>query len=304
MSRAELVGEFEPHSPEWHQARATGLGGSEIAAVMGLNPWESRFSLWHRKAGLVGEKDDTPSMSWGRRLEPVIADKFAEDHPELRTRHTGTWRARDRPWQIANPDRLVATVAPDGAGDVPSAILEVKTAHSMDGYEWGEQGTDEIPVYYRCQGLWYLDVLGFERCYFAVLIGGSDYREYVLKYDPVEAAMLRDEAENFLTAIKAGDRPEIDESDVTYRVIRQLHPDIDYDTEQEIPAEIADHYIAACQTAKQAASAKDHAAAVVLDLMGSAQYAVRAGERFARRVAIGDNHPPHLRQIAKRRKAA
>ena len=49
-----LIGTFSPGSEEWLAARADGLGGSEVAAVLGLSPFESRFSLWHRKAGRVG----------------------------------------------------------------------------------------------------------------------------------------------------------------------------------------------------------------------------------------------------------
>lgn len=302
--RAELIGEFEPQSPEWHQARAAGLGGSEIAAVMGLNPWESAFSLWHRKAGRIGPKEQTAAMSWGKRLEPAIAAKWSEDHPEFRTRHTGTWRSRERHWQIANPDRLLLT--PSRANNTlyePTSILEVKTAHGMDAHAWGDSGTDEIPVYYRCQVLWYLDVFGFDRCDVAVLIGGSDYREYAIGYDPAEAAIMRDEAEIFLASIEAGDRPDIDSADTTYQVIRQLHPDID-GTEKEIPLAAADHYLSACEIAKAAADEKQYAAAIVLDHMGSAQYALRAGERFAQRVALGDDRTPHLRPTQKRRNAA
>ncbi|MGH3923507.1 MAG: YqaJ viral recombinase family protein, partial [Pseudonocardiaceae bacterium] len=92
---ADLLGYFEPGSPEWHTAREDGLGGSEIAAVMGLSPWESRFSLWHRKAGRLDPVQESPEMEWGKRLEDVIAIKFGECHPELDVVRTGLWRNRE-----------------------------------------------------------------------------------------------------------------------------------------------------------------------------------------------------------------
>src|SRR5690349_8562125 len=79
---AVLLGN-EPHdTPEWHALRAGGIGGSEIAAVVGLSKWTSAFELWHRKRGAIGQQAQNEAMEWGSRLEPVIAAKFAEEHPE------------------------------------------------------------------------------------------------------------------------------------------------------------------------------------------------------------------------------
>ena len=102
-----LLGWFEPGTPEWHAARANGIGGSEIAAVVGLSPHESRFSLWHRKKGLVGPVEENPQMRWGKKHEPTICAEFAELHPEWIVHISGTYAAAGRAWQIANPDRLL-----------------------------------------------------------------------------------------------------------------------------------------------------------------------------------------------------
>ena len=80
---AVALGQWPPGSPEWHAARAAGIGGSEVAPILGLSPFESRFSLWHRKAGRIAPVDVSPEMEWGTRLEPAIAQKFRETHPEL-----------------------------------------------------------------------------------------------------------------------------------------------------------------------------------------------------------------------------
>jgi putative phage-type endonuclease len=287
---ATQIGTFEQGTEEWHAARAEGLGGSEIAAVLGLSPFQSRFSLWHRKAGLLDAEPDNAAMSWGRRLEDPIAEKFAEDHPEFKTLRTGTWRNTDRPWQIANPDRMLA----GKAGGKPS-ILEVKTAHAFNADAWGPSGTDQVPVYYRCQAMWYLDVFQYAACHMAVLIGGSDYREYVIVYDQAEVDIMRDAAEKFLVSVAAGERPDIDESDSTYQTIRGLRPDID-DNEKEISNDLAGEYLLSCADFNVARKAKQRVTSAVLDALGSARYATYKGDRIAMRAIIGGN-PPHLRSM-------
>ena len=59
------------------------LGGSEIAAVVGLSPWVSRFALWHRKRGTLGKQEVNAGMNWGHRLEPASARRLAEKREEL-----------------------------------------------------------------------------------------------------------------------------------------------------------------------------------------------------------------------------
>ena len=76
----------EPGSPEWHEQRRLALGGSEVAAVLGISPFESRFSLWHRKAGLAQPIQDSPEMEWGRRLESAILERCVVGHHAPRRR--------------------------------------------------------------------------------------------------------------------------------------------------------------------------------------------------------------------------
>jgi putative phage-type endonuclease len=290
---AERIGTFEVESPEWRAARSQGLGGSEIAAVLGLSPWCSKFTLWHRKAGMVDQEPDNASMSWGRRLEAPIADAFADTHPEWKLRNIGTWRSKARPWQIANPDRAIHVPCRAG-GFTRTALLECKTAHAMAAWEW-ENG---VPVYYRTQALWYLDVFGFKTCHFAVLIGGSDYREFTVQFDLTEVRLMRDAAEEFLSSIRDGRRPAIDESDSTYATVRELHPEID-GTEKVISDEVAAQYLAACTAEKSVKDWKRRASAALLDEMGKARYALFEGERIAMRTAVKDN-PPFLRPIIRK----
>lgn len=268
---AELVGSFDSGSAEWHAVRATGIGGSDIASILGLNPWESAFSLWHRKAGLVQDKPVTREMNWGHYHEDTIARWYRDTHPGARLRRTGTWRNRERRYQLANPDRLMSG----------RRVLEIKTDRMADG--WGPTGTDEIPVYYRAQVIWYLDTLGWDVAHLAVLIGGSDPREYVIEWTDVEAAVMREAAEHFWTSLALGHRPPLDGHDATYRAVRDLNPDIDR-SEVEVPVDLAQRYLMACEAEKVATTTKRAAVTELLDRMGTARRAVCEGQRIAIRV--------------------
>ncbi|MCP3799769.1 YqaJ viral recombinase family protein [Allokutzneria sp. A3M-2-11 16] len=286
MSTAAVrLGTWAPGSAEWFSARASGLGGSEIAAVLGLSPWESRFSLWHKKKGLAAPEPDNDAMRRGRLFEAVVAEWFAAEHPEYRVRRTGTWASRHRPWQVATPDRLLSAVA-------GRALLEIKTATDTD--KWGEPGTDEIPVHYRAQVMWQLDTLGLRRAHVAVLTSGLNFREYVVDWNLAEVEVLRTAGREFLDTIERDERPDIDEHGATYRVVRELHPDID-DVEVEIEPALAERYRRTVAEHKSAEAAKQQATAEVLDALGSGRRAVVAGESIAIRVPGRGDAPPSLR---------
>lgn len=297
---AELVGFFKAGSPAWHAARTQGVGGSEVAALLGISKWESRFSLWHRKQGLLGPKQQTPEMEAGRRLEPAICRKFADEHPEFRVMRAGTYRSRLRPFQMANPDRLAFDACPCGENPcdhpvpaVPAAILEAKFALFPD--EWGEPGTDQIPPYYRVQNRWYLDTFGIRRCYTQVFIGSTgEFREYVVEHDESEAVVMRQMAAEFMDSIRDQIRPAIDEHSETYEAVREMHPDID-DEVFEVPSHIAIPYMDAVDAAKAADAVKQQAATVLLDAMGRARRAYFLGEQIAMRVPGRGGSAPFLR---------
>lgn len=279
---ADLIGTHQANTDAWHGLRATGIGGSDIAAILGLSPWQSRFSLWHQKNGTASGTPTNAAMTWGHRHEDTIARWFRDTNPGIRVSRTGTWRNRERPWQLANPDRLITG----------KTVLEIKTDRSGDG--WGRSGTDEIPVHYRAQVMWYLDCLGWKTAKVAVLIGLSDARVFTVDWTETEARIMRDAAEEFWQSLKDGVPPPLDGSDATYRTVRELHPDVD-DVEAEIPAGLRDRYRSALVSEKAAAATKLRVAAELLDYMGTARRAVCGGESVAIRVAGSRGAPPSLR---------
>lgn len=249
---------------EWHAARRRGVTASEIATVMGLAPQtqNSPFALYHRKRGELPEPEDNDEMTRGRYLEPYAVSRFIELRPSLSV--TGDGRALyahpHRPWQLATPDRLVTD---------PLVPLEIKTALSYDG--WGDDGTDEIPVHYRCQLLWQMDVLGAPAGILACLFVHTwKIRLYELALGEAELAdltVMRAEARAFLSRIERGNPPPVDWAPATRHALKQLHPGIE-DRDVTIPAGLARQYRAAAAAVHKAENRKRLAENRIRDRLG------------------------------------
>ncbi|WP_318201105.1 lambda-exonuclease family protein [Streptomyces sp. SCL15-4] len=300
-----LIGHLTPGTAAWEEAR-TGLTitATEIAAVVGLSPWQSRFSLWHKKAGLPTPPFEmNPAVEWGNRLEDAVAQKWEDDHPGLLAAPAGTWRHRTRHWQRATPDRLIYP-QPANEFEIPdtaTALLEVKT--SPFGDEWGPSGADDgVPIHYRCQVMWQMDTLGLHRTHFAVLISGHDYREYTVEYDLDEARILREAAWRFLDDVRLGIRPDIDGDTATYQTIRVQADGLE-DRDVEIPAELVARWDAAYADVARASADLTQIRGEVLDLIGNARRAVCEGRRIAYRT-VRDGHTHSLNPYPIREDAA
>lgn len=281
------VTRLQPGNPEWLQL----MTGSKIAAILGLSPWESRFSLWHRMKGTVPAQAEDDVKRRGHYLEPVICQWWADEHPDWKIGRTGTFVHRHRRWQAATPDRLAKK---DGELVVP---VEAK---SDAGGGWGEPGTEEIPVYYRAQIIWTLDVLGLPHAEVPMISDRLEFRRYFVDWNADEAEYMRGEALKFLSDLEHDIEPDLDEHSATYQVVKEMHPDID-DVNVDISRELAHRFRAADAGLKAAKAEKAVATAEMARAMGSARYAVDPdGETVAIRVPNGD-HPPYVKAASTRK---
>lgn len=277
---------------EWLAARRQGVTASEIATVMGLNPWDSPYALFWRKRGDLPEQDDNEAMALGRYLEAYVAGLFAGRHPEFALTGDGSalWAHQDRPWQMATPDRLIdGCDLPDSMPHYcpmdPLAVLEAKTTASYDG--WGDDGSDEIPVHYRCQVLWQMDVMGVSTGYVACLfLHSRRFRVYEITMDGQakdDLELMRGEALDFLQRVATGTPPEPDWRPATTAALKRLHPDLE-DREQVIPARMGRSWLAACGRVKSAEAAKRRLENQIRERLGAANRAVlKDGTKVATR---------------------
>lgn len=286
--KADLIGTWSTAEEAWHQARRTGVSSSEIAALMGLSRWESAFSLYWHKLGQLPPTPDNPAMALGRYLEPWVAQQFAQMHPEFAVLETGTWRSRDRPWQLCNPDRLLHGIEPETREwstvlytREPTSLLEIKTDASYEG--WGEDGSEEIPVKYRCQVLWQLDCLGLTQAWVCCLfLHTRKIRTYQVEWDPDDVAVMREAAADFLDRLERRDPPPVDYLPVTTGALKALHPKLE-DREADVPAAVAVRYHRAVLGLREAEKDKRHAENLLRQAMGDARVAVRGDARVATR---------------------
>lgn len=290
-----------PTNPDWLEARRAAVSASEIAAVLGLSPWESPFSLYWRKVN-GWQVETTEEMSTGTRVESVVAEWWADTHDpheNLAVVRAGLYAHPDRPWQLATPDRLIHMACPccsDGRcrcgldgncadcrntrlGSPPLAVLECKWTGSWAG--WGEPGSDDIPVYYRAQLLWQMDVLQVDEGHLAVL-GPGGFRAYTIRRDETDLKVMREAARRFLARLEAGDPPDVDDHTATLATLKRLHPNL-VDDDAEISDSTAAFY-------RRARALRDHAerllAAAEARLraeMGNRRRAVHNGQVLATR---------------------
>jgi len=185
---------------DWLKARTTGIGGSDVAAILGLSKWKTPLQVYQEKRGEIEPQADNDAMRWGRYLEPVVRQAYADETGnEVRVldelvRHP----AND--FMIANLDGFVLPT------DGPRRVFEAKTARTGDG--WGEPGSDQIPQPYLLQVQHYMAVTGFVVADVAVLIGGSDFRLYEVPEDRELQDMICDACTEFWERVKAGEPPE------------------------------------------------------------------------------------------------
>ncbi|MER7063984.1 YqaJ viral recombinase family protein, partial [Streptomyces albidoflavus] len=288
MSARLILGPEAPREA-WLAARLPGITASEIAAVLGISPFESPFSLHWRKRGELGETPDNDAMSLGRHLEPWIADKFEATHPELTLELAGLYASTDRPWQMATPDRLIFADQPGaGAQDYlagrlvgrgPDSLWEGKTSATYDG--WGDDGTDQVPAYYRAQVLWQADVFDLPYVDLTCLfLHTKQVRHYRIERDAADIAFMRARALEFLRQVDRRAVPPIDGHKATTAALKELHPKLE-DRDQEVSLTLKHAYELACATAKAAEEQKDLLTNELRAVMGNARYAVHYGDRVA-----------------------
>lgn len=271
---------------EWLEARRLRITASEIAVVMGLSPYDSPYSLYHRKLGNLPPVEDTAAMERGRVLEPYIAEKFAERHPEFRVTGDGRelYAHPERDWMAATPDRLLCDWRTDPDDPLMTAVLECK----VDGGspDWGEEGTDVIPVHYRAQVIWQCSVMGVSTAYVACLnVARWQVREYVVEMDDAardDLTLMLGEARDFLDRIDSEEPPGVDWRPATAAALKALYPSL-ADADWEIPASLASRYRSAVAKAKAAEQKKRLYENQIRARIGDARRATSGGEVIARR---------------------
>lgn len=188
---------------EWKELRSHYIGGSDAAAVVGLNPFASAYSLWAEKTGRVPGFEGNLATEVGTYLEEFVAKKFEAETGKKVRRVNQSFFNSDYPWAIANIDREIVG---EDAG------LEIKTTSALNlkRFKGGE-----FPANYYCQCVHYLAVTGKKRWYLAVLIGNNEFKWFTIERDEEEIAALMAAEEGFWQLVQEDTPPTLDGTDAS-----------------------------------------------------------------------------------------
>ena len=207
---------------DWLEVRKQGIGSSDAAAAVGLNPYKSQLELWLEKTGRdenlpkVDPHDEESPMYWGNILEPIVAAHYTKRTGNRVRRITAVLQHPDPalPWMLANIDREVT-----GAPDVQ--ILECKTA-GINGARLWKEG---VPEYVQLQVHHQLAVTGKQTADVAVLLGGQHLDIHRIERDDRLIARLIELERQFWQYVETDTPPPADGSDSAESALRCLYPE-------------------------------------------------------------------------------
>ena len=208
---------------QWLEVRQGGIGSSDAAAAVGLNPYKSPLQLWlekTRRDAAVPNTDprDDPQhesspLYWGILLEPIVAAHYTRRTGHRVRRINAVLQHPDYPWMRANIDREVM-----GTPDVQ--LLECKTAGLQGSWLW----RDGVPEYVQLQVQHQLAVTGKQAADVAVLLGGQELQIYRIDRDEALIEHLIRLEQTFWGYVERDQPPPADGSDSADRALRILYP--------------------------------------------------------------------------------
>ena len=107
---------------DWLSLRSKYIGGSDAAAVVGMSPFSSPYSLWAEKTGKIPEFEGNLTTEVGSYLEEFVAKLFERETGKKVRRKNRMLINTDYPWAFGDVDRMVV-------GE--KAFLEIKTTNSF-----------------------------------------------------------------------------------------------------------------------------------------------------------------------------
>jgi len=151
LAQGEVLPDGAPRG-EWLEARNQGIGGSDIGALMGMNPWRKPLTVLGEKRGEIEPDEANLLMRAGSHMESMIRDVCYEQRPEFKPmpKRLGTVRHKDHPFVLANADE----VAYDNHG---FTVIEYKNVTSpFAAKHWKDGG---FPIWAWAQLQWYLGIM-------------------------------------------------------------------------------------------------------------------------------------------------
>lgn len=237
---ADIRGRLEtfPDRNSWLSARRTGIGGSDTAAALGVNPWKSPSELWAEKTGMVEPDDlsEVEAVEWGLRLERPVGEGYASrTGREVAFSPPNSFRRHDNcDFLFASPDAFQIDRPNDPLG-LDLGDLQIKTASAFKASDF----KDDFPLYYQVQVQTELAVTGLDWGTLAVLLGGQKLMWFDVERNDDFIAVMIERLAEFWKLVETKTPPPVDGSEATARALSKLYPRERGD-EVFLPTEAAD----------------------------------------------------------------
>lgn len=156
---------------EWLAWRRKGIGGSDVAAIVGVSPFRTARDIYYDKlniAPMVEEEDNWVAKEMGHLLEDLVAKIFQVKTGYEVFQVKKMFYHPHYPFMLADVDYFVKL--PDGT----TAILEIKTTNYNAKDSWFLDGKKIVPVYYELQGRHYMAVTDIDRVFFCCFYGNTE----------------------------------------------------------------------------------------------------------------------------------
>lgn len=260
-----IIARLDPQAQRerWLDLRRTGIGSSDMAAVLGMSKYRSELDVYLDKTGADRDDDAGEAAFWGNVLEDPVAREWARRHG-VTVRRVGTIAHVDRRHLLCDLDRLVV-----GCPDHDRCALEVKTRSAWKADEWKDGA---IPDDVEAQTMQQLAVTGLDAIHVAALVGGQRLESRLVVPDADYIADLYAVADQFWNEnVVPMVPPAISSLDLLVDHLKRLTP------EKGVPADLDDaeqrevkHLTRLILEAEAAKQAGDDAKKRLLALIGDA----------------------------------
>jgi len=218
MEPASVNCTIYPDRESWLASRADTIGASDVATIVGANPYKSAYALWAEKRGHIPPEADNIPMRVGRALEPEIAAIYTET--------TGTAVVDPGDFAVfAHPDMSYWTCTPDRLVTDGTRIARAVELKSIGEQAAMAMKDGEPPLPYSVQLQSQMAVLGIEDGDLACLIGHRAFEVFPFKRHNKLIAGLAAKVREFHERVLNGDPPPVDGSESTARALAALWPE-------------------------------------------------------------------------------
>lgn len=214
MNKLKSINTKNMSDEEWKQLRTHSIGGSDCGTILGMNNYESPFTLWQKKLWADNYEEDISDkiqVKFGHYNEQFVAKLFEEKTGKKLRKHNKMMYHKDYDFISANVDRVVI-------GE--NALLECKTTSEFLKDKWKD---GNVPASYMAQCYHYMAVTGVDFVYIAVLFGNSEFHyETIERDEEIINDIINAEVEFWNEYIVKGQRPPADDSEITSKALNNF----------------------------------------------------------------------------------